>query len=201
MDERQYGYLWAVMMPGRIIALLFLLGSLTAFSQNACPPEGNAKTEKKMMQNRLKNRPVVLQEEPKVLSIDSILKQGSDEKRFSSADLVTVEGYVTGVKPGGPESCNCQSKKPEDHDMHMYIGKSPDAEKKDCFVVETTPAYKRLHSTNYSDLVGKKVRVTGYLFYDAEHWSNALNTCLKCKNVWRKTAWEIHPVVKIEEIR
>jgi hypothetical protein len=188
-------------MKRLILALLILLGAHTSFSQTICPPEGNAKTEKKKESNVLKNRPVDIKLNPKTLSIDSLLLDGNDYNRFSNSDYVIVTGYVIGIKGGGLESCNCKSKNEADHDIHIYIGKTPNSEKQDCFIVEITPKFKSLNKIDYQKLIGRKVTVTGYLFFDEEHKGNARNTCKKCTKLWRKTVWEVHPVVKIEEVQ
>ena len=83
----------------------------------------------------------------------------------------------------------------------MYIGLVPDAPIKNCMVVEITPSWKKTHKAyNIKALVGKRVSITGYLMYDDMHNANAVNSCdNNCKNVWRKTCWEVHPVVNIAE--
>src|SRR5205814_9295338 len=52
----------------------------------------------------------------------------------------------------------------------------------------------------------QKVRLTGYLLWDDEHNDNTkdvgatINSIARNRyhNPWRATAWEIHPVIKIE---
>jgi hypothetical protein len=53
----------------------------------------------------------------------------------------------------------------------------------------------------------KKVRVTGYLLWDDEHNGSAdVGSTVEYfsgngfHHAWRSTAWEIHPIMKIEEI-
>jgi hypothetical protein len=97
------------------------------------------------------------------------------------------------------ESCNCGSIADSLQDIHIYIGTTPGAKKEDCIIVEVTPQFKKLNPNfNAKEFVGKKVNIYGYLFYDKEHRGNAKNTCMICTNVWRRTVWEVHPVVKIE---
>ena len=52
-----------------------------------------------------------------------------------------------------------------------------------------------------------KVRVTGYLMWDDEHGgTNDVGTTVQrfspkgWHNPWRSTAWEIHPVLKVEDL-
>jgi hypothetical protein len=178
-----------------LIFILFLISELLSAQ---CPTSGNAKTEKERHFNRLKNREIVVKRGSTKITIDSILKDGNDTSRFKSSDYVSVYGYVVEVKDGDAESCNCNSDKDSDHDVHIYIGKTVTAKKEECLVVEITPAFKKANPNfNYKELAGKKVKVKGFLFFDYEHSGNARNTCKKCTNVWRKTAFEIHPVCSI----
>ena len=176
----------------------FLLSSCTVLDQNQCPLEGSAPDQHKKESNRLKNRNTELKPGAKIISIEEVLKDGDDHGRFSDSDYVSIEGYVAQIKSGGAESCNCNSTDEKSHDVHLYIGKTGNDEKKDCFIAEATPAFKAKHSIHYDELKGKKVRITGYMLYDTEHKGSAVNSCRKCANVWRKTVWEIHPVVKLE---
>ena len=48
-------------------------------------------------------------------------------------------------------------------------------------------------------LVGKRIVVTGWLMLDVEHVSQSENTHHPgSPENWRQTAWEIHPVTRIE---
>lgn len=182
------------------IKLTLLLGfwSIVLFSQSVCPPEGDATHEKEKQLNRLKNRSVEFMDGANVLPLEDLLAPGNDTARFTSEQYVTVSGYVVYYAPGDAESCNCHSDDKKNHDVHIYIGKKKNSKKKDCIIVDITPPYKSSHSIDLKKLKGKKVSVTGYLMFDFEHKGNAANTCMKCTRIWRRTAWEIHPVVKIE---
>ena len=187
-------------MKNLVTLLVLVFVSFCLLAQKPCLPEGDATKEKKKEFNRQKNRPVDVKPNPKSVSIDSILKKGNDISRFNTTDYVVVEGFVVELKPGGPESCNCGSEEAKDHDIHIYMCRKMGAEKKDCFIVEITPLFRAIHIFDYDTLVGKKVKMTGYMFFDSEHKGNAVNTCKKCSNNWRKTSWEIHPVVKLEVV-
>ena len=166
-----------------------------------CPIQGNAKNNKEATANKLKNRDIILKTND-TIKIEDILKDGSDFTRFSNGSYTKITGYVVEVKQGGVESCNCESIIDSLQDTHIYISLSPNAEKKDCIIVEITPRFKRLNKgTNAFLLKGKLVSIYGYLFFDEEHKQSAVNTCKTCTTVWRKTCWEIHPVCKIELIK
>jgi hypothetical protein len=44
----------------------------------------------------------------------------------------------------------------------------------------------------------RTVRFTGWLFFDGEHDDEAENTRPGRPENWRATAWELHPVTRIE---
>jgi hypothetical protein len=50
-----------------------------------------------------------------------------------------------------------------------------------------------------SDL-GRWVRVTGWLLFDAEHANAAENTAPGRARNWRASAWEIHPITAVEVV-
>ena len=47
------------------------------------------------------------------------------------------------------------------------------------------------------ELLGRRVKVKGWLLFDAEHENQSENTNPRRKRNWRATAWEIHPVTGI----
>lgn len=186
------------------IIFLFLFASIFSFGQKRCPPEGNGETAKEKHWNVLKNRKITKKSVDYTLSIDSIIsskKDSTDYKRFYDTSYVAIYGYLVEFKDGGSESCNCNSEEDVDHDIHIYIGKTPDAKKEDCIICEVTPPYKKRYNSNFKLMKGKKVMVVGYLFYDEEHKGNSKKTCKKCTNVWRATCWEIHPVTAIGVVK
>ena len=187
----------------KLLTLIAFILSLSAFAQ--CPDAGNNMGILDSINNTLKNRPVnVDPNKAKFVSIDSILKDGKDGDRFSNNMFVYTEGYVILVKNGGAESCNCDSTNAIYHDIHIELAKTPNAAKGEVMIVEVTPKLKNaegLTAKSLKTLVGQKVRIYGYFFFDSEHKQNAANTCHQCTNVLRWTCWEIHPVVKIVVIK
>lgn len=180
----------------KLIFLLAFVLPMLVFGQ--CPPEGKYKNEKDKQSNLLKNRPLNWGTLDTTVTLDHILDAGNDTARFSSKQFVFITGYVVLVKEGDAEACNCNSKRKEDHDYHIQIGKTPDAKKEETMVVEITPKYMVAHPKfDPKSILGKKVVITGWMFNDVEHKQNAKNTCVKCTLVWRATTWEIHPVVDI----
>ena len=184
----------------KLFTILLISISVLAFSQ--CPPnnpEGAGRNDKEKELNREKNRSCAIFAGDVIdtLSIDSILKSGNDMKRFSVRQLVTVTGYVTLQKYGGAESCNCHSKNKKDWDVHLEIGRHPNDIGVKAFIAEVTPLYSGRDKIDWKSFVGKKVQITGYIFYDLEHTQNAFNTNPTGTNLWRATIVEIHPVINI----
>jgi hypothetical protein len=180
-----------------------------------CPIYGSVDPKSKDAEdNKLKNRPVNETGIAKKLQISRFLKGGEDSTFFKEdGKYYSVEGYILSGEEQGPETCNCDKSKQTDHDgdIHFYVTDHLTAKTKkwDCFIVEITPGYRIKHPEfNVSDYVNKHVRISGYLYYDGlHHRKNSIGTCKTCNKkkpdpqvIWRKTCWELHPVVKIEEI-
>ncbi len=183
-----------------------------AFGQ-VCHPWGSASQNSDTGQlNIAKNRAVEPIPGDAAVSVtlqDLLAKPtGEDKTRFAELEgkYVYTEGYVASIpEEEGPESCNCRKamKSKKNGDLHIYIGETASAANTQCIIVEFTPKFKTTHP-DYASMVakGKHVRVSGYLIYDFEHEINAVNTCGKCTGkIWRKTCWEIHPVLKLETIK
>ena len=112
------------------------------------------------------------------------------------------------VGRAGIEMANCWS--PCRRDIHINLALRPDVPPTEQVVVEVTPHFERLVKTQGLDwsaetlertLVGRWCRFEGWLFYDRHHAKEATNTYKEGSDVWRGTAWEIHPVTKIEIVR
>jgi len=103
-------------------------------------------------------------------------------------------------EPG--ESCNCG--RADLKDIHIkVVAKEADKDDKTKFVVfEITPRWEgQLGDTSAVRplIVGKWVKFTGYLTYDYKHRGNARNRKKK-GNIWRATAWEVHPVTAFQVV-
>jgi hypothetical protein len=196
-----------------VIAILF---SAFSFAQQ-CPPEGRAKSgstpldDSEKALNKAKNRDVPIPSGyAGYWDISDVINAAkhNDRADFTKGQYVYLEGYLIAFTKEKGESCNCYR---ADHnqekygDVHIYIGLTKNAKKKDCVVVEITPKYKQVDPEYLSFLQqakGTQVRVFGYLLYDYKHEPNSANLCTTCTGtgVWRKTCWEIHPVVAIEQL-
>lgn len=185
-----------------LIAIFVLLGS---FCWSQCPTYGTAKNANDKRRNELKNRAIDTSKKATFVPISRFLKTGNDTARFSDTMYVYTEAYLVDYKMGDPESCNCKSDSSINWDFHLELGSRVNSASKNCMVAEITPLGKKAMGMKsirqLAKYKGKKVRIYGYLLFDDEHEKNSVNTCKTCTHVYRKTAWEIHPVTKIELVK
>jgi hypothetical protein len=131
-------------------------------------------------------------------------------RRFSGR-AVSVQGYLLeDPVPSGEEAANCMAHTPGDVDWHMYLGARPGDPKSASVIAETTPRVRPLHRWDIQELrrihdTRERVRMTGWLMLDPEHYSNVTGYVTLAgrpgRNIWRGTIWEIHPVTRIEVCR
>lgn len=117
------------------------------------------------------------------VTLDALIGK-SGPKDWSTAKGATVTGYVTQVE------------KEEDGDMHIVLATNAnETDTKKWVIVEATPAWRQkkpaMAESKLRKLVGKQVRVTGWLYYepDAEDQDP------------RGTRWEIHPITDLVVIK
>jgi hypothetical protein len=194
-----------------------------------CTLDGSGRPgSEKAATNRLKNRYTLPTSGFETVLLSDIIKlpSGTPTAPPTSADpnnqrAVTVVGYVREVKPGGTkgESCNCNAKGKTQVDTHLELVLDPnnhDPSGKDMVVVEVQERIRRVAAkgllqsnigTDWSTpmlrakLLGRWVKFSGWLFYDADHhqeaWQVDPDNTLDGNN-WRETGWEVHPVMAIE---
>ncbi len=124
---------------------------------------------------------------------------------------MVFEGYLAMVKSGGEESPNCKSS--ERTDLHMELVSSDAGDPKDSrnkvVVTEVTPWFGEARQSWTLDALSQfasyrsgysgtmlrvpgKARIYGWLFFDNWHSGDG------SVGTWRGTAWEIHPITRIE---
>jgi hypothetical protein len=198
---------------GYLISLLvaaFLLGIAVIILDRYCPPSGLPLTPARAEAHRLKNRTTLPQSSDfdSMVTLEAMLEKGHDEKRWSQTRAARIEGYVVSVGKAGIELANCYS--PCRRDIHINLALRTNAPAGEQVVVEVTPNLQRSSSsigTDWSEetlqrtLVGRWCRFQGWLFFDREHAKESTNTFEQGSDVWRATAWEIHPVTKIEVVQ
>jgi len=177
-----------------------------------CDPQtGDAVQPAIQALNRLKNRetaPTARDINPSA-SLAAMARPGPDETRWTERKAATVVGYVADVKMGGIETVNCHARSAHGRDTHIDLTATPsDAyDERRHVIVEVTPRWRAAVARSGVDwetdslrqrLLGRCVRITGWLLFDREHRGQSDNTASSSESVWRATAWEIHPVTKIE---
>lgn len=176
----------------------------------SCPPQGDARRQKERDLNVLKRRmdtPSSSQIDPNA-TLAAILAPGDDTSRWDDHKGAIVSGYVAEVKAGESESVNCHTKDVQYRDTHIALTLDPMShDEKKWVIVEVTPQWRAQMAkdgvdwstpTLHKTLLGRWVRVTGWLMFDDEHAAQSANTSTGRGRVWRATAWEVHPITKIE---
>lgn len=180
---------------------------------HGCPMQGDARSQAVRALNLLKNRivaPTPEQIDPKI-TLNTILALGYDIGRWKVKEGAIITGYVYDVKPGGIETVNYHARDWADRDTHIDLVLNPmQAGATQRVIVEVTPrwraimAAKGMHwstQTLRDKLLGRWVKVTGWMLFDVEHKDQAENTAPGRPRNWRATAWEIHPVTAIEVVQ
>jgi len=196
-----------------ILALVVFLQ--TAHANDAqtfahCPPRGDAKQAAARALNPLKRRMTLpsARDIDRRVTLQAMLMPGDDTHRWDTRRAGVIEGYVADVKVGGIESVNCHTRDPLYRDTHIEITADPLKRDEETYViVEVTPQTRHVMAVQGIDwstgtlrktLLGKRVRITGWLLFDVEHKPNATNTASPDAHIWRATVWELHPVTSIE---
>ena len=195
-----------------IIFLTLLLMSISSFGQSPCPITGDRALRKFQINDSLKNRPMIKLDIPKFShpplvpfkvyqASEFINLHKSDTGLYNTTPLIAIECYIVNVKWGGSETCNCHSKDQNDLDIHIEVAATPsESDGRKIMVCEMTRFTRNgLGVSDVKKLIGHKVKIYGYLFFDGEHWQNAVNTNPSGTNLWRSTCWEVHPVIWIEQ--
>ena len=149
------------------------------------------------------------------------------EKR--EKQLVSLTGYLVLAYAGPPESTNCGSidihdwhlevfAQPGDHPPQIgdpapiiceITPRTQNAIYRDHIRMQELAAFIRAPDLSYEPTrhPARKIRLTGYLLWDDDHNGGAdVGSTIrsiaanKYHQPWRSTAWEIHPVVKIEAL-
>ena len=143
------------------------------------------------------------------ITLNDLISSGNDEQ-FPIDKAVILTGYVFNVKMGGVETCNCKTTDPAYRDTHIEL--TPDDQHTGPeyrVIVEVTPRIRAILAAKGIDwstetlketLIGHKVKISGWLFYDAEHKGQAFATNPSNEKDWRATCWEIHPITYIKVI-
>lgn len=190
-----------VLAAGLLVTGMFLL-------KHHCPASGIAFTKERRKLHRLKNRTKLPQASDfdERVTLRSLLQPGDDSARWFVTRAGRVEGYVVSVAAARTELANCYFGR----DTHIHIALRPSAPSHEHLVLETTPrieAWARSRGWDWTEetlkreLTGRLVRFEGWLLFDYGHAMESENIAPGRPLNWRGTAWEIHPVTKIEVLK
>jgi hypothetical protein len=195
------------------LAVTLILAAALATSglyllKHYCPPSGIAFTKERRDFHRLKNRTALPQASDfdERVTLTSLSQPGNDIGRWSEMRAARIEGYVVSVAAARTELANCYCSR----DTHIHIASRPDAPPREHVVLETTPrmeAWAKSQGWDWSaetlkkELTGRLVRFEGWLLFDSSHTMESENIAPGTPHNWRGTAWEIHPVTKLEVIK
>ncbi|MCA1817269.1 MAG: hypothetical protein LC746_12815 [Acidobacteria bacterium] len=197
---------------GRRLAVALAISApcaaLALFAQaRYCPPRGCAVTPSARALDALKNRTTTPDDADfdRRATLGALAAAGDDRARWSESRAAAFEGYVVSVERGGVESANCFSL--TRRDVHIHVAARPDAPPTETVVVEVSPRFMDAARARGDDwslaalrraLVGHRCRFEGWLLFDREHAGESENTAPGNPVDWRATAWELHPVSRIE---
>jgi hypothetical protein len=176
---------------------------------NGCGMAGDAVTAKAAALNRLKNRYTAPgpADMDTAVTLAALLQPGDDRARWNEQRGATIVGYVRTAKPGGIETANCLTIDRGIRDTHIELVLDPMNAGTLPVIVEVTGRWRAMlaargidwsTATLRRELVGRWVRVTGWLMFDTEHVGAAENTAPGRRRNWRATAWEVHPITAME---
>jgi hypothetical protein len=152
-----------------------------------------------------------------------------DELDSYENQIVSLTGWLVLAYAGPPETTNCASANFHDWHLEIFQSPSDHAPRigdptpiiceitprteraiyRDGAHIQSLTGFFRLQDASYRATGHKaqKIRVTGYLLWDDEHNGSAdVGSTIQyvSKNEfhhpWRSTAWEIHPVMKVDVI-
>ncbi len=189
-----------------IVSLICSMGS--AVARPPCDPRrGDTSVKSVQALNVLKTRTNIPRSKNINLDITlaALIKRGNDRGRWDSKMAATIVGYVAKVGVGGIESVNCHAKDAAHRDTHidMVVSKKDAKNTKKHVIVEVTPQFRSRHpawttANLRKSLLGRCVKITGWIFFDAEHANASVNTAPSNRKSWRATAWEVHPITDIK---
>ncbi len=177
---------------------------------DTCAAEGTAKRADVQRLNRKKNRdgsPTDAQIN-RAITFEVLLAANDTSTLFREGDGAEIVAYVSDVKIGAVETCNCGKKDHWYRDTHIELTLDPlnANDKTKILVVEVTPRFRQAMKEKGIDwsqralrdaFLGRWVRVRGWVYYDALHDDESANAAEPRNRVWRGSAWEIHPVTEI----
>ncbi len=210
---------------GQTVSLPNCTPSQLTVDWSICPPKGSASQTGYRLTNQKKNR-IEIPCTYSTITIEQILALKSLPKNVRTlpagdqpitylqgleSKSVMSEGYLAMVKRSAEETTNCTSSTRKDLHVELLAADAgdPKNQRYKVVVTEVTPWFGENHTSwaetdlgQYASYKGgyngnmlrppTKVRIYGWLFFDNAH-ADAHSV-----GNWRGTAWEIHPITRIE---
>ena len=125
----------------------------------------------------------------------------SNARKIGEGSVVRYVGFITHPRYSNRskgESVNCKVGGAENNDIHLDLARNPREPACRTVTAEVVPHYRPTawEVDNLKLVMGRPVRVTGHLFFDASHRPCANDT--DKVNPKRVSNWEIHPVYAID---
>lgn len=166
-------------------AFVSILAALSLVADTTAQRKPNDEKGESKEQMALKNRGMSPKQADidQAVTLDGLLSK-KEMSSFSTSKAATVEGHVIQVE------------KEEDGDYHIAMATAAsETDTQKWVIVEVTPGWRKrkasLSDAKIKQLHGKKVRVTGWLYYEMEEEHQDP----------RGTRWEIHPVTDITVVK
>lgn len=183
--------------------LIIILLLLPLFIKAQCPDKGDSKDLKDQAASILKNREAKCDIPPAKYDAETFLAIAPDPHN-NNPQWIELETYIIGVKWAGLESSECHSKDTSNLDLHIETGPLPNSPKTEYIICEVTgknrKANPHLNIKYIRALIGKKVSIIGWRFYDTEH-ENASEQIKSRPHNWRGTCLECHSIQSITLIK
>lgn len=205
-----------LIIPALLIAATALFGF--GGGKKDCPAEGKANPKKgkhaelKMREKDL-NMHINRETTPQASDFDAkVTIQGmydsKDDSIFSEDRAAAITGYVYKAVDDGEQSCNCFTEDKSQYSTNVYISVNPitkETRTADCIVAVISPYSRSLHSDWTSDfinfkMVGKKVKVSGWLIYNYLKGSVSVETNSNATQPERRTIWGISPMTDLQSL-
>ncbi|MBI2794377.1 MAG: hypothetical protein HYX66_07000 [Ignavibacteria bacterium] len=193
------------------VGVFILVCTVNVYTQtlfDTCGMEGSAVRSDAQILNKKKNRWDVpnTSQINRAVTFARMLASDSIPEGFAEGDAAEIVAYVSDVKLGSKETCNCNNTDSAHRDTHIELTLEPNVniDKTTLVIAEVTPRFQREKLAEGLDwstrglrdaFLGRWVRIRGWVFFDKMHADESAGS--NNTRVWRGTAWELHPITSI----
>jgi len=179
---------------------------------HGCGMEGDSTLASVRAFNALKNRyatPVPASFDANA-TLAALLQPGPDATRWDSDHAATLEGWAVKIAEGAVDSADCHALDSAYRPTEIYLAQTPSADDPERVLALVTPRLRAIMAASKVDwstsaltkaFLNKRVRLDGWLLFDAPHAATGRNTPSSNDHrtaLTRATAWELAPVTSIE---